>query len=125
MGRPVTPDGISRPVPDRTPVVSVWSNPNGLPMQSTRWPTWRDAEEPRTMGTRRGRGLGGVGAGAAAPPSTPAPSTTAPNTGPSATTSPSSSTAMSRSASWPTSLAANSAPEESVTRRSSAPRTTW
>ena len=29
-----------------TPVVSVWSRPNGLPIASTFWPTCRSAEVP-------------------------------------------------------------------------------
>ena len=38
MRRPVTPL-TSRPTPDTTPAVSVWSRPKGLPMANTRWPT--------------------------------------------------------------------------------------
>lgn len=36
-------EAISRPRPDTTPVVSVWSNPNGLP--ATRAPSWAFAPQ--------------------------------------------------------------------------------
>mmetsp|Transcript_5346 Transcript_5346/g.24692 ORF Transcript_5346/g.24692 Transcript_5346/m.24692 type:complete len:339 (+) Transcript_5346:1598-2614(+) len=41
---------IVRPRPDTTPVVRVWSNPNGLPMANTAWPTLTPSDLPRAMG---------------------------------------------------------------------------
>ena len=70
MGRFVT-DWISRPRALMTPVVSVWSRPNGLPMAKTFWPTCRSAELPTAMGqqlapggvdVQHGEVLVGVGA---------------------------------------------------------------
>lgn len=37
--------------PDTTPLVSVWSKPNGLPMASTDWPTRTEADAPSGMGS--------------------------------------------------------------------------
>mmetsp|Transcript_28698 Transcript_28698/g.70743 ORF Transcript_28698/g.70743 Transcript_28698/m.70743 type:complete len:327 (-) Transcript_28698:862-1842(-) len=50
MGRPVLPDWISRPRPLITPVVSVWSSPNGFPMAYTRCPTSRSELVPMGKG---------------------------------------------------------------------------
>ena len=40
----------SRPSAETTPVVSVWSRPNGLPIASTVCPTCRSEDEPIGMG---------------------------------------------------------------------------
>ena len=42
---------ISRPRPEITPVVSVWSRPNGLPIASTFWPTLSVADWPIGSGS--------------------------------------------------------------------------
>mmetsp|Transcript_40207 Transcript_40207/g.99655 ORF Transcript_40207/g.99655 Transcript_40207/m.99655 type:complete len:208 (-) Transcript_40207:508-1131(-) len=49
IGRPPTPS-TSRPSAETTPVVSVWSRPNGFPMASTVCPTLSESDEPTTIG---------------------------------------------------------------------------
>jgi len=45
-----------RSSPDTTPLVSVWSKPNGLPMASTDWPTRTEADAPSGMGSSSAAG---------------------------------------------------------------------
>mmetsp|Transcript_131587 Transcript_131587/g.227945 ORF Transcript_131587/g.227945 Transcript_131587/m.227945 type:complete len:208 (-) Transcript_131587:367-990(-) len=54
MGLPLWLE-IWRPVPETTPVVSVWSRPNGFPMASTDCPTCNSAEVPSLQGTNLAR----------------------------------------------------------------------
>ena len=96
MGRPVAALAISRPTPDTTPVVSVWSRPNGLPIANTFCPTSMVLDRPSGNGRRR-----------------PLSSET-------------SSTAMSLSSSHPSTFAVRSFGSAwNFTATSSAPRTTW
>ena len=53
MGRPVAALAISRPTPETTPVVSVWSRPNGLPIANTFCPTSMVLDRPSGNGRTR------------------------------------------------------------------------
>lgn len=49
IGRPLG-DFTSRPSPDTTPMVSVWSSPKGFPMANANWPTWNHARRAEEGG---------------------------------------------------------------------------
>mmetsp|Transcript_1930 Transcript_1930/g.7500 ORF Transcript_1930/g.7500 Transcript_1930/m.7500 type:complete len:252 (+) Transcript_1930:185-940(+) len=101
MRRPVM-DFMSRPTPETMPAVSVWSNPKGLPMANTFWPTRRFWVVPTAMGLSERfhaseKASVGVASARPFPPFT------------------SFSTARSLSASYPTSLASYVLPSLMVT----------